>query len=508
MHAGPGCGSWRSTTVARVVAFAAALAAVCMLLGCAGVPPSGDTDRPSLPDDVAFEGSAAATVVPNLAIDRWWTVFEDRQLDARIAAALADNRDLAIAAARLREARALLDQAAGAQGPRLDLSLSSGRARASADATGGAAGASRTGGAHRVALVAGHELDLWGRLGSDALAARERLQVQVWARASIEWSLTAQVAEAHFALRAVTRQLDITRSMRRGRMREIDLRRAQHGAGSGAELDLRRAEAELATAEATLAALARRALALQNTLALLTGGPVSALVEPSPEPGVAVPPLDPERAFEARLPDGPLVQLLVRRPDVRQAEAALRAARADVASARAATLPAVRLTGSVGSDVRELSALFSGPGFAWSLASGVVQAVFDGGRAAARVNESEARSDAALAHYQQTVAAAVIDVREAYLGFALDADALAAQQQRAASLARALRLARTAQEAGVATHLDTLDAERHHFQAQLAEVDAYRDRLLGQVAAFKALGGGHAAEGDDTHDATGSGAAR
>lgn len=429
--------------------------------------------------------------------------FDDAQLHAQITAALAQNADLAIAAARLRAARAQLDQASGAQWPQLDIEAASGRSRVSTEASGGSNGTARLGTSHRASLTADHELDLWGRLASGTQAARERLQAQAWARASIEWSLTAQVAEAHFALRAVTRQLEIAHAVQLGRLREVELRRTQVRAGSGSTLELRRAEAEFAAADATHAALSRRSVALQGALALLTGLPLQALVQAS---GPAVEPLDPAQPFEGLLPEGLLSQLLVRRPDVRQVEAELLATKADLAAARAATLPAVRLSGSVSSDVRELSSLFSGPGFAWSLASSVVHSVFDGGRSRARVRESEALSEVALARYHRAVASAVVDVREAYLSVELDAQALRAEQQRVASLAQALQLARIGQEAGVSTQLDTLDAQRNHFQAQLAEVDAYRARLVGQVAAFKALGGGHSLDPTLPNDPTRTGA--
>lgn len=464
----------------------AALAAASLLLGCAGAPLLEDGHRPAMPADRPFEQVVGVTPTPPLVVERWWLVFEDAQLHEQINTALAQNADLAVASARLRAARAQLDQVSGAQWPRLDVEATSGRSRVSADASTGTARLSTS---HRALLTTDYEVDLWGRLASGTQAASQRLQAQSWARAAVEWSLTAQVAEAHFALRAVSRQLEIARAVQQGRTHEVALRRAQVSAGSGAVLELRRAEAELAAAEATLANLSRRQLALQSALALLTGRPLQALVHDS---GPAVQPLEPTRTFMVRLPEGALAELLARRPDVRQAEAELLATKADVAVARASTLPAVWMTGSVGSDVRELSNLFSGPGFAWSLAAGVVHSLFDGGQARARVRESEALSEAATARYQRTVANAVVEVREAYLSVQVDADVLRSEQQRVASLAQALQLARIGQEAGVSTQLDTLDAQRNHFQAQLAEVDAYRARLVGQVAAFKALGGGHA----------------
>ncbi len=474
----------RSAGALRSVA--AGLAAAC-LAGCATPPQPQATARPTLPP-LVFAGGTEGS--PSAAIERWWLAFDDGELHRRIADALARNRDLSIAAARLQAARAQLDQVASAALPSLDLSAGSGRSRVSAEATGGPGAAARVGASHRLALVSSQELDLWGRLAAGTEAARQRLAAQAWARDAIEWSLSAQVAEAHFTQRAVLRQLEILRDVRVARLRQAEVFRAAARAGAGSELELSRAESELAAAESAEAALSRRWLALQNTLALLTGVPLAGFDQLGLEATVA---LDPSIDIAPVLPQGELSALLVSRPDLRQAESELAAADADLAQARASTLPVLRLSGSVGSDVRELSSLLSGPGFAWSLASSLVQPVFDGGRNRARVREQAARAEEASLRYQQAVAAAVLEVREAYLSLQHTADAWAAEHRRVESLAQAVRLARIGQRAGLLSQLDTLDAERNHLQAQLAEVDAYRDRLLVRVQAFKALGGGHAA---------------
>jgi len=499
-------GRGRSPRRVIAAATAAATAAAALLLGaCAIAPPAplpgpeaaaaaAELDREVFGIAVPAPPRSAARAEPALVIDRWWLHFHDPALNALVDAALARNSDLGIAAARLREARAQLDEARGAQQPSVDLQASTARTRTSAEATGLPGGAAHTGASHRVSLAAQYEVDLWGRLAAGTDAARARLDTQGWARAAIEWGLTARLAEVHFGLRALQRQLEIAEAVRAGREQTVTLRRAGLAGGVGSEFELRRAEAELAAAEATLAALQRQRLSLESARALLAGTPLAELTTAAAD----VAPLDPARPFEARLPQGDIAGLLWRRPDLRQAEAQLAAARADIRAARAATLPALRLSGSVGSDVRELAHLFNAPGFAWTIAAGAAQSLVDGGRNAARVEQAQARSDAALLAYRQRVAAALSELREAYAAFDTAEQALAAEQRRVAALAEARRLARLGHEAGALPQLDALDAERNHFQAQLAEVDAYRERLLGQVAAFKALGGGHtAAPGSD-----------
>jgi multidrug efflux system outer membrane protein len=480
-----------SDPVRLTARFALPLTAALMLAGCAGpgMPSRPDAGERLLGDLPRMTPPASLPVEAGLDIDRWWTLFDDPALNVLIEQALARNADLAVAAARLREARARFDEARGAERPALDLQATSGRARVSADATGIAGAGPGTGSSHEVALTGRYEIDLWGRLSSASEAARLRLASQDWARASVAWSLTAQVAEAHFMRRALQRQIEIGQAVQASRARSAVLRGDEHRAGAASEFELRRAEAEAAAAAAAVAALQRQHWSVLGVLALLTGEPPAALGDVPSDTTLA---LDPGQAFEPRLPQGELAGWLRRRPDLRQAEAALAASHADMAAAQAATLPALRLSGSVGSDVRDLSNLFSGPGLAWSIAAGLAQSVFDGGRARARVEQAEAGADAAQAEYRRSVARALVEVREAYAVLDISQRALAAERQRVAALERASRLAQLGREAGASSQLDVLDAERNHFQAQLAEVDAYRARLVGQVAVFKALGGGHA----------------
>jgi multidrug efflux system outer membrane protein len=470
----------------RSLLAAAAGALLLALAGCASGPqppaPGAVLDAGSLPK---LQAAASAQVRP-LAIERWWTVFGDPELDRRIEEALQRNHDLAFAAARLREARARLDEVRGTRRPQLALQVEDARGRQGADFL--PPGAAPTGSEHQAALVGRYEIDLWGRLAAGADAASQRWRAEAWARAAVEWGLSAQIAESHFGLRALQRQIEIGDAVRATRLQTAQLRQREYAAGAAGEFDLRRAEAELASADATLASLKRQRAALEHTLALLSGQPLGSIGSSEVPPQ----PLDPARRFVPLLPQGDAAALLLARPDVQQAEAALAAARADVQAARAATLPALSLSGRVGSDVSSLSRLFDGPGFVWSLALAASQTLFDGGQLASRVTQADARAEAAAAQYRQTVLAAVLELREAYAALDITEQAESAQHQRVMALERARRIAAAGQARGALTSLDLLDAERNAFQAQLDEVGAYRDRLVGQVAAFKALGGGYA----------------
>ena len=456
-----------------LLTFAVAVA----LAGCAstGSRLSGDTHVPSI------ETGMTAKLDANLSIERWWTLFGDAALERLVGEALAHNADLEAAAARVREARAVLDQAGASQLPTLD-----GQARASREHQN-----QKTFSRYQVGLEAGYEADLWGRLSSASAAARQQLLATEWARAAFEWSLTGAVAEGYFALAAVDRQTDISLAVRAARASTVELRRREYAVGAGNEFDLRRAEAELTATDGDLAALGRRKVALERALVLLTGRTPAEIVKLDIERN----PLNEARPLENVLPQGAAADLLVKRPDIRQAEAQLQAANASIDAARAATLPSLRLSGSIGSDTRSVSDLFSGPAALWSIAAGVTQPIFDGGRLRARVREEQARGEQALAGYRKTVATAVADVQEAYANLDLTHQALQAERERVASLARAYDLARRGHAAGALNTIDLIDAERNWYQAQLQQVSAYRDQLVGQVAAFKALGGGYVTTG-------------
>jgi multidrug efflux system outer membrane protein len=440
------------------------IAVALALAGCSGTGHAPLQVAPEVPH------LAPTARLEPISIERWWTLFGDAQLERLIDEALVYNADLESASARVREARAVLGQVRAAELPGVELNASSARLHERDTVS-----------KHRVSLDTGYEVDLWGKLSSGTKAARYQLLSTEWARAALEWSLTASVAEAYFELAAVDRQVEISNAVRASRLSTVLLRQREYAAGAGSELDVRRAEAELASTDSTLASLGRQRAALQTALAVLVGRGFE----------FAAAPMSEAQAFAAVLPQGAAADLLVKRPDVRQAEAQLAAANASIDAARAATLPSIFLSGSIGSDARKVSDLFSGPAGLWSLGASLAQPIFDGGRLRARVDEEHARGEQARAAYRKAVAVAVADLREAYANLGLTEQAFHAERNRVASLGRAHDLARRGHAAGALAYLDVLDAERNLYQAQLQHVGAYRDQLIGQVAAFKALGGGY-----------------
>jgi len=435
---------------------------------------------------------ATASTRPGLSIARWWVTYDDETLDRLVAEALAHNEDLDAALARVREAQAVVDQARAAPLPTLHAQWRTSRAQQSAvGATPFPPGFDRRATTHRASLDTSYEGDLWGKLSSTTAAARYQLLASEWARASVEWTLTAQVAESYFALAALDRQIEISEAVRVSRQATLRLRLREYETGTGNEFDVRRAESELTGTDASIAGLARQRIALESSLTLVLGRTPQQIVTGQ----LARRTLDERVRLVNVLPQGEAAPMLLRRPDLKRAEAQLAAANADIDAARAATLPALRLSGSIGSDARSISDLFSGLAFIWSLAASASQSIFDGGKAQARVREGEARGDQELAAYRKAVTAAVVDLREAYAKLDARERALNAERDRVAALARARELAQLGYDSGAFSYLDLLDAERNWYQAQLEQVDAYRDQLFGQIATFKALGGGYDAAG-------------
>jgi len=461
-----------------------ALAALLAMAGCASsnTPPDTLTRQGALP---ALTPSATAQQRADVSIDRWWLAFDDANLNALIDSALKLNTDLEIAMARVSEARASVEFARARQLPTVDLGVDAQRARQStAGATPLPPGTNRYATAYGASLLVGYEADLWGQLSSQTQAARARLLATDWARATTEWSLTAQVAETYFALVAVDRQVDISIAVLKSRTATLQLRQRENAAGAGTEFDLRRAEAEVTSSETTLAQLQRQRVSLERALALLAGQ------TPETAQRIARATLDENQLAPAVLPQAGVEQLLQRRPDIRQAEANLVASQADLASARAGAYPTLRFSGAVGYDARSLSDLFSGPALLWSIAASVTQPIFDGGRIESQIHAEEARRQQAQASYRQAVATAYFDLREAYAALDYTQQAYQSEGARVVSLRRAREIAVTGFGAGAISYLDVLDAERNLYQALLQRVDATRDRMTAQVAIYKALGGG------------------
>ncbi|MBM4309834.1 MAG: efflux transporter outer membrane subunit [Deltaproteobacteria bacterium] len=447
--------------------------------GCAIGP---DYVRPELELPQATD-TDAAQFAPFTAAD-WWKIFNDSTLDRIQTEALAYNRDLTAAAARVEEARAFAREALADRLPALGIAGAAGRERTSLwDAP---PAGSRTSDFFEAFGYASFELDFWGLYRRLDEAARAELLATAAARDAVRLTLTADVAALYFYLRTVEAQTRIAREQLATYDITFEMYRKRYLAGYTQELDLRRIEADRL---ATAALVHRRENQLSQAgtaLALLLGRSPAAIVQGFSEEGRALEELN----VFPRIPEDIPSDLLTRRPDIRREEGLLIAANARIGAARAAFFPSIRLTGGSGFVSAELNELFTRDAHVWNTAAALAQPVFEGGRLFAREKAARARHEQMLAHYEQTVQNAFRETRDALVAGTKTAQALEASLERARAMRRSFELSQKQHASGHISIIDVLDIQRQALLAEIDLADARRDQLDAVIALCRAMGGG------------------
>lgn len=447
-----------------------------VLAACQSMAP--DYQRPAAPVAAHYplQANDAGEAAPALGWQAW---FRDPQLQAIIAQALANNRDLRAAALRVEEARALYGIQRADLFPAIGAQAGLDRSRTPADLN--LTGRPLVGSAYQAGVgLSSWELDLWGRLRSLDDAALQTALASEATRRAAALSLVAQVADAWLELAEIDERLAIARDTIASRQESyrIFARRVEVGATS--RLNLTQIETLLTQAQALGAQLEQQRAQRLNALTLLAGSTVELPV------GQARPALD---AVFPELPPGTPSLLLTRRPDVAAAEHRLQAANANIGAAHAAFFPSISLTGNLGSASAELSGLFRDGSHAWSFSPSLSLPIFTAGRLRNNLNLAEVRRDLAVANYEKAIQSAFRDV----------ADALAARQWLTRQLAIAetavkvqterARLSTLRYDNGAAPFLDVLDAQRDLLSARQQRVQIRRALLSSSVALYAALGG-------------------
>jgi len=453
---------------------------VALIAGCA-IGPAYERPASELP--AAWQGGPASGV--SAPGDRWWTLYADPALDRLVEEALAHNQDLALAVARVDEARALARVADSLQWPSVDASFNRDRSRRSEVTSTPFPGAPVESNNYRAQLNVAYEVDLWGRLKSVSNAARANLLATVAARETVRIALATEVVRGYYTLISLDAQIAATERALSLRSNGLELQRVRAKAGLINDLSLRQLEAEVAAAQSQLPALAANRTAQELALSVLAGRSPRAIteagVERRAEQGEPQPPV---------IPEGLPSDLLLRRPDIVQAEQQLIAANARIAEARASLFPRTLLTGFLGSESAALGNLFSGPAAIWSLAFGLAQPIFQGGRLFAEIEAVEAREKQAVASYQKTLQEAFREVRQGLSTQLRAREVYDSETNRATALTEALRLARLRYQQGLLSQLEIIDAERNLLQAELNRADALRAQRAAVADVVKALGGG------------------
>jgi outer membrane protein, multidrug efflux system len=454
-----------------------------VLAGCAGTRVEQTKPTPELP----AAWSEAKSDGERVTVADWWKVFRDPSLDHLVQEALARNLDVAAAVARVDEARAVLAYTDASRLPYVDLTGLGDRTRTSQSTTmRQPAGTPAISNNVRLSLNASYEIDLWDRLRNTSEAARAELLAAEAARNTVRIAVASQVAQSYFALRALDAQIETTRRSIAVRERSLELQRKRVELGVLAELDLRQLEAEIAAVRAQLAPMEGSRTREEAALAVVLGRSPRAIMAEvvSAQSGSELALLAP--VVPAGLPS----ELLLRRPDIAEAEQQLAAANARVAIARVSYFPSISLTGYLGRESSTLGNLFAGPAAVWQLAAALTQPIFAGGAIQAEVDAAEARERQALARYQSVIQTAFKDVRSALASQTQARASYDAEQARLTALQDTVRLARLRYEGGLASQLEVLDAERGLLAAELNRTEALRAQRTAIASLMQALGGG------------------
>ncbi len=456
-----------------------AIAVAAALSGC--VVSSVDPQKPELPLPDSLPVVDRETVqLPN----PWWTMFADPVLNQLVDEALQYNTDVAVAAARVQQARSLLRITNADRLPTFNIEANAQRTKTSADILQ-IPNIPLTQDQYTVQGVVGYELDLWGRYLRASESARAELLNTEYGREATKLALTGDVARGYFALIAAAEQLARGRDTLATREESLRLEQLRLDAGESDEFTYKRAEADAEATRTSVYQLELEVTRRATSLGVLLGRSPKDLVDRAIATGEIE--LPQPVALPAALPSS----VIERRPDIGAAEAALNAAAADIGVARAEMFPSISLTGVFGVASRELGDLFKGDNaHSWAAAGGILQPVFQGGRLRANVSRTEAVRAERKAQYARTVQEAFREVLDALNGQRLIESVRTSNSAQVSALARATELAELRYEQGDIAYLELLDVRRGLYQAQIDLVAAQRDALLNTVDLALAVGGG------------------
>jgi NodT family efflux transporter outer membrane factor (OMF) lipoprotein len=483
----------------------AIVAGLALLAGCT-VGPDYRTPATAMPDaffdavaavrDAIAPPSAApakavkpSPVPPELA--HWWRALGDPELDALVDRAIAGNLDLKIALARLQEARtaeagtialALPDiAAAGAAGRGSGSDITRGRVPStltSATDTTGLRQINQVGG-----FDANWELDLFGKYRREIEAAHGETQAAAAARNLVLISVVGDVVRAYVDLRGLQTRLAILRRNIDAENRLLAVVQERFDRGLTNELDVALAGRELATLQAAVAPLAAQIDAAAAALGVLTGAMPQSLARELVAPEL-IPPIP------DKIASGLPLDLLRRRPDIREAERELAAATARIGVATADLFPHVVLSAAAGGQGQGLGISPASGGFIWAVGPGAYWDVLDFGRLDALVEIADLRTQEQLAAYRATVLRAVQEVDDDIGDFAAQQDSLRNLDVAIVAAQQSLSLAQSRYDRGLTDFLNVLDAERQEFDLEDRYAVAQQNAAEDFVALYKALGGG------------------
>ena len=413
---------------------------------------------------------------------QWWLAFNDSTLTGMIDEATRANASLAVAAARVKQARAIAGITDASRGFQLGVGVGGQRGRPSATSLGlpeGTPVAAST--SYQAALTASYEVDLFGRLAAGSSASQADAQASEATYKSVLLALQADVAQTWFRLQAANAELATLNRAVDLRTQSVKVNQSRYDNGDIGEFDLARAKTELATAKAEAIGVQRKRTQNEHALAVLLGKPASSFTAEDKALADAGLPVIP-----AGLPS----KLLERRPDITAAQRAMTASNARIGVAKSAMFPALALTGSGGGESASLSDVFKWSSRSWVIGALLSAPILDGGRNKANIARSEAVLEESVASYRQSVLVAFAEVEDNLAGLRILAGQAEQIDSAVVSARRSADLAQKLYDAGRSSYLDLLDAQRNLSAVERNAVLLRGDRAVTTVALIRSLGGG------------------
>ena len=469
----------RSSLPNRLSFLPALIAGALMLAGC-NVGPK--YVRPNVTAPPAFRGADGAQVATDaktsIGDEQWSSIYREPELQELIRKALVNNYDVRIAAQHILEQQAQVKITRSQEFPSITVG-GTGIGATLPSSLGTQIGSPLVDGSFNVS--AAWTPDFWGLYRRQTEAARAQLLAQTWAQRAIRLTLVQQVATAYLQIRALDRQLEITRETLKVRQDSVDLTKTLESGGSVPLSDVRKAEQLLYTATSQIPQLEQQIQQEENAISILLGenpGPIA-----HKDPNALIPP-------PQDLPTGLPSQLLERRPDIQQAEATLIAANAQIGVARAQFFPnlAISASGGVGGD--SLSNIFDPAGKTIYGIGSLAQPLFEGGKLRGQLQLSQETKKEIVLSYQKTIVGAFRDVSNALIALNKQR-AYREQQEKLVEAAQdSTRLARLRYQGGSTSYLEVLTTDSNLYTAQLNLVTAQQSEALTLVQLYSALGGG------------------
>jgi outer membrane protein, multidrug efflux system len=446
-----------------------------MLAGCAVGP---NYKRPAVNTPQTFrDAPSEPSATASFGEEKWSDVLQDPQLQALIHTALQQNYDVRIAATRIAQAQAQLGITRGNELPSAAVILDSNGDRSAQSKFIPAFDTSNT----ELGLGFQWDLDFWGKYRRATEAARDQLLANNWARQQVVISVVSDVASAYFTLREQDLQIEISKRTLASDQDSLRLTQLLSDHGRTSLLDVRQAEQLVFAASADIPNIEKQTRQQENLISILLGenpGDVTRGLELTAEP------------HAPEVPAGLPSSLLEHRPDIREAEAQLMAANAQIGVAKAAYFPSISLTASGGVQSVALTNLFTGPAGMWSFVGQVAQPLYAGGSLRGGVHLAQAKQQEAELTYQQTIQQAFREVSDALIAYGKDQEFRKQQQLLTNSAQDASRLSDLRYRGGAASYLEVLDANTRLYSAQLTLAQAQLNEMLDYVQLYRALGGG------------------